>query len=49
MTRITTQDTMATDPARTASAVGWPRAARWPDGIFTSAPPGTDAPSRAAQ
>ena len=49
MTRLTPQDTMATDPARAASAAGWPRAARWPDAIFTSAQPGTGAPSGEAQ
>lgn len=40
MAPITTQDTIATDPARAASAAGWPQAGRWPDGIFNSAPSG---------
>ena len=49
MTRLTAQDTMATDPARAASAAGWPRGARWTDAIFNSAQPGTGAPSGEAQ
>ncbi len=45
MAHTTTQDTIAADPARATSAAGWPWAARWPDGMFTSALPGTGAPS----
>jgi hypothetical protein len=48
MTHITTQDTMATEPAR-ATLAGRPGAARWPDGTFNSALPGTGAPSGEAQ
>ena len=48
MTHTTTQDTRATDLARAALAAGWPWAARWPDGTFTSALPGTGAPSEEA-
>jgi hypothetical protein len=49
MTHISTQDTMAADPARAIAAAGWPRAARSPDGTFHSALPGTGAPSGEAQ
>ncbi len=45
----TTQHTMATDLARATVAAGWPWAARRPDGMFTSALPGTGAPSGEAQ
>jgi len=40
---------MATDLARATVAAGWPWAARRPDGMFTSALPGTGAPSGEAQ
>jgi hypothetical protein len=49
MIHTTTQDTAATDPARATLAAGWPRAARWPDGMPGSALPGTGAPSGEAQ
>jgi hypothetical protein len=49
MTHATTQDTMATEPGRATLAAGRPWAARWPDGIFTSARPGTGAPSGQAR
>jgi len=44
MTHTTAQDTMATELARATLAAGWPRAARWPDGMSSSALPGTGAP-----
>ncbi len=49
MTQITAQDTMATDLARATLAAGRPWAARWPDGTFNGAPPGTGAPSGEAR
>jgi len=49
MTQITAQDTMATELARATLAAGRPRAARWPDGTFNSALPGTGAPSGEAR
>jgi hypothetical protein len=45
MAHTTAQDTMATELARAALAAGWPRAARWPDGMSRSALAGTAAPS----
>ncbi len=45
MTHTTSQDTMATDLARATLAAGWPWAARWPDGMSSSALAGTGAPS----
>jgi hypothetical protein len=44
MTYTTKQNTIATDLARATLAVGWPWAARCPDGVFNSALPGTGAP-----
>ena len=40
---------MATELARATVAGGRPWAARWPDGTFNSALPGTGAPSGEAQ
>jgi hypothetical protein len=49
MTHVPTQDAMATELARATLAAGWPWAARWPDGMPSSALPGTGAPSGEAQ
>jgi hypothetical protein len=45
MADTTAQDTMATELARATLAAGWPWAARWPDGMSSSARAGTGAPS----
>jgi len=49
MTHTATQDTMTTELAHATLAAGRPRAARWPDGTFNSALPGTGAPSGEAR
>ena len=38
------QDTMATELAHATVAAGWPWAARWADGVSSSALAGTGAP-----
>jgi len=47
--QASTEDTMATELARAILAAGSPWAARWPDGTFNSALPGTGAPFGTAQ